>query len=357
MPKALFLVDGGNYKRGVDDGRSRVPLTYDEAQMIFHDPEVPGPGSPSSIATEFNMQKWSEYLCNLEVDDELFIGLLPDAALYRSMWMMSFDSLSNFTVTVDLVSVKDVYTAHLAGDATGVASWITGAETIDYDFADGLGDATIDAIQKADLYGGLASQYRNEAALVATPFATQLAGLGEALYIRLTITERPAAGFGFEGCCTNCGDVNMPTFQVGAVYDVLCADKQRVRHFCNCPEKCPAVECPPVVPTVVIDAVLTDNTSDGTVALAVQFSHGVEGFDETDVATLITGAVVGGTITFDSLVVTDAATYIVNYDVGYGDDAGGNISFDIAADSVTAVLGGLGNTASNTDNVTIPGGA
>ena len=27
MPNAFFLYDGGNYKRGIDSGRERVPLT------------------------------------------------------------------------------------------------------------------------------------------------------------------------------------------------------------------------------------------------------------------------------------------------------------------------------------------
>lgn len=240
MPRSIFLFDGGNYKRGIDSGRVRVPLTPEEAEMVFADPELPG-HIDNSIGAEINLQKYAAEVCTLDVGDELFIGLAPDAAWYRGLWMMAFNSVPGFTVNLDLVSVADVYAAWLAnnGDATGVASFVAGGDELAYDFANGLGDATKDAQSKVDLYGGLISDYRNNAALVSSVFAATLpANLGQALYFRLTVTAVPDSDPLGGGCCSSCGDdVAYPLLQVGAVYDQLCADKQRVRTYCNCPEQ------------------------------------------------------------------------------------------------------------------------
>ncbi len=231
-----YLFDGGYYKRGIDNGRDRVPLTPSEAAMVFYDPEVPG-DTDNSIGTEFNMAKWASHLCNLAVGDELLIGLAPDAAWYRGLWMASYDAVPGLEVTLDLVSVNDIYDAWLAdGDPSGVTGFYTAASgSIDYDFADGLGQATKDACYLAELHGGTESDYRNEDALVMSPFAsTRPATLGQSLYFRLTVTA--VAGENTEtGCCSDCGNVNQPTFVVGALYDRTCFDKQRVRKFCNCP--------------------------------------------------------------------------------------------------------------------------
>ena len=237
MSKSIFLFDGGNYKRGVDSGRSRVPLTDQEAELIFADPEIPG-DTDNSIATELNMKKYASELCQLEVGDELFVGLVPDAAVYRGLWMNSFDALAGLEVDVDLVSVKEVYQQWLDndGDATGVPNTLNSAP-LAYDFADGLGHSTKDANDLTDLYGGSVTDHRNNDALVVSIFDAQTpALLGESQYIRLTVTAVPAGSLPESGCCSDCGETAHPTFQVGALYDRLCVDKQRVRNFCNCPE-------------------------------------------------------------------------------------------------------------------------
>jgi len=232
MPNAIFLFDGGEYKRGTDDGRSRVPLTTTEAQMIFYDPELPG-DTDNSIGAELNMQKYSSEFCDLAVGDEIFVGVVPDAAVYRGLWMMSFDAIAGLQMDLDLVSVSDVYNAHLLGDATGVAAW--DAAALSYDFADGVGQATKDTYQQLELHGGVYADYRNNDAVVGVNLAApKIALLGEALYLRLTVTENDST-VGDSSCCSTCLKDTNPTFQVGAVYDRMCVDKQRVRNFCNCP--------------------------------------------------------------------------------------------------------------------------
>lgn len=365
MPKSIFLFDGGNYKRGVDSGRLRTPLTPQEAEMVFYDPELPG-DSDNTIGTELNMVKYASDLCELAVGDEIFVGVVPDAAWYRGLWMMSFDSLPGFEVNLDLVSVADVYQAWLDndGDATGVAAFNTPAGQLQYDFANGLGDATKDACDQVALYGGQESDYRNNAALVSSPFASTLAaGLGQALYFRLTITAVPGEFEPGADCCNTCGDGDrLPTFQVGAVYDRLCADKQRTRVYCNCPDQlCGGCDQPfvlsddpgtPPVPTVA--AVLTDNGSDGTIAVTVTFDQDVTGFDETDMLISVLGVGTGIEANFIDIVVNSASSYTINYNANYGDGGGADITFSVPAASATGLVGGLDNVVSNDSVVTIP---
>jgi len=246
MPKSLFLFDGGNYKRRIDSGRVRVPLTPQEAEIVFYDPEIPA-DSDNSIGTELNMVKYASQFCNLEVGDELFIGLVPDAVLLRGIWMMSFDSLVGFQADYDLVSVVDVYNQWLAnnGDATGVPGFYLDASgTISYDFAEGLGQSTKDANDIVELYGGVPGDYRNNSALVISPYTDPVPLLlSQSLYMRLTVTGLPADGINEEGCCNSCDNPQLPTFQLGAIYDRLCVDKQRVRKYCNCPQRLCDEEC------------------------------------------------------------------------------------------------------------------
>lgn len=363
MPKSIFLYDGGMYKRGVDSGRSRVPLTPEEAQLVFYDPEVPA-DTDNSIGTELNMQKYASELCNLEVGDELFIGVVPDAALYRGVWMMSFDAVPGLTADYDLVSVADVFAqwAGNNGDATGVPGFYADASgTINYDFADGLGNSTKDAQDLAALYQDSPSVYRNEAALQISPYvAPQPALLGQALYMRLTITAVPADQTE-TGCCSSCDQPNSPTLQVGAIYDRLCVDKQRVRKFCNCPERlcdegCSQSASTPPAPTAPVPTVTAqiDSGNGDTIEVEVTFDQDVAGFDETDVAVAFAGAGVGVTALFDNIVVNSASSYSLVYNLNTGDDGGGDFTFNVPAASATGVVGGLDNVLSNDAVVNIP---
>lgn len=239
MPKAIFLFDGGFYKRGVDSGKVRVPLTPQEAEIVQYDPEMQV-HTDNSIGAEINFAKYASELCNLAVGDEIFVGLVPPASVARGLWVMSHDSVPGFTVEVDLVSVKDVYNEYTNnGYATSVATSLTGGDkALAYDFANGLGDSTKDAADRAALYGKLPSDYRNLDALDISMFANQIPlGLADTQYIRLTVTDASGLGSSGQSCCTTCGGDAYPTFQVGVIYDRLCADVQRVRKYCSCPEQ------------------------------------------------------------------------------------------------------------------------
>ncbi len=233
----FFLFHGGNYKRGLDDGRLRVPLTKPELDMVFYDPEVPN-DTDNSIGTEIDLGQYADLLSGLTVGDELFIGLAPNAALYRGLWMMSFDAISGFQVRLDLVNGEDVLVAFNNGDASGVNPVNT--TPLAYDFSQGLGDATCDALDKQALGWGGYKEFRNDAALAYQPIAPDLfAGLGDTMYFRITIVALGNFGSGGgDTCCSDCGKPQYPVFQVGAIYDRFCADKQRVRNFCNCGNLC-----------------------------------------------------------------------------------------------------------------------
>lgn len=231
MSKQIFLFDGGLYKANEDNGRVRVPLTPEEAQLVFYDPEIPG-DTDNSIGSTLDMGVYASQFAGLEVGDEIFVGLVPDAVVLRGIWMNAFDAIEGFKVKADLVSVPDVY--ENLGEAQPT---FEGTASLEYDFKDGLGHATIDAIGEAKFWGGEASDYRNLEALKAKFFDQTLAPLGQSTYLRITVVELGEFGENApDGCCAGCGQKRYPTFQIGAIYDRICVDKQRVRNFCNCNE-------------------------------------------------------------------------------------------------------------------------
>ena len=245
MPKLIPLFNGGMYKRGIEDGRNRKVLTALEAELIFHDPEVPGMVAPTSIGTELNMSKYFDSFCDLEVGDEILVGLIPDASIVRALWMMSHHKVDGFTGTFDLVSVPAIAAAveaaggNLADPSVlGIGRVGTTTNQVVYDATNGLIGATKDAVQQLEIYGGVYTDYRNNAALAVTNFATAIPlPLAEPVYMRYTISAIGNLGVAEDGgCCSTCAGQNYPTFQFGAVYDVLCVDKQRVENYCNCPE-------------------------------------------------------------------------------------------------------------------------
>lgn len=231
---AIFLFHGGNYKRGVDDERLRIPLTKPEIDEVFYDPEVPS-DTDNSIATELNMNRYADMFCKLAVDDEIFVGLVPDAAVYRGLWLLAFTCAEGFTVDIDLIKCQDVIDAIEAGnDGTGLTP--VNPAPLQFDFTNCVGDATCDAVTKAALpYGKDYEDYRNDEGMKALLFDPMFAKLGGAMYIRLKVTALgdvnadPA-----QNCCNSCKSPRYPKFQVGAIYDRLCADKQRHQRYCNC---------------------------------------------------------------------------------------------------------------------------
>lgn len=233
---AYFLFDGGNYKVRQDDGRKRVPLNKQEAFAVYYDHELPG-DTDNSIGANLASGKYPEIFSNLAVDDELFIGLGPDLANYRGLWMQSFDPVDGFTVELDLVRVLDVCAdIEGGGDGTGVDP-VDGAVTLSYDFSNGMGDAIKDACDKAALWGGTWEDYFNKDNYVAESFDDDFQALrGDSVYLRMKVTalgDLETIGED-DDCCSSCGGGKYPNFQVGAFYDRSCADKMPVQKFCNC---------------------------------------------------------------------------------------------------------------------------
>ena len=233
-----LLFHGGNYKRGIDDWRIRVPLNEKEIDEVFYDPDVPN-DTDNSIASEFNMAEFEELFCNLVVGDELYLVLLPDACIYRGLWAMAFNPVKGFTARFDCVRARDLYNAWVGGQSMKGLPAVAGTASLDYDFSDGLGfdSWTAETNAKTPWDVGDYNYYRNNAALKWAGFDTQFfAALGEAMYIRMTITAVGEAGTSDPGVCCTCGKPKFPVFQIGAIYDRMCADKQRHVKYCNCHE-------------------------------------------------------------------------------------------------------------------------
>lgn len=234
MPKAIFLYNGGNYKIDIDDGRVRVPQNYQEAESIFIDNQLSDQDMGNSHGAELNMSHFANLFCDLAADDEIFFGILPDAAFYRAIWVHMYNKVDGFVADFDLVSIKDVYEAHLKGDATGVPAF-AGTEVQEADFTDGVCNATKDAVLLAKQWDKDADQwekYRNNDGQVATAFDPVFAGLGQSLYLRMTVKELGNLGDSAEATCSKCRRDSYPFFKAGAILDVTCGDKQRVTSAC-----------------------------------------------------------------------------------------------------------------------------
>lgn len=237
MPKVIFFYHGGTYKRHIDDFRLRVPQNPLEADELFYDPHVPYHGD-NSIATTLNMGEEADILCDLEAGDELYVAVLPDAALYWGMWAMSFTPVNGFKVDFDLVRMRDVWNAWVnKQDLVGLPR-VPGTKVLPYDFTDGLmhNSYVAHTISKLPYETGNYDDYRNNAALDFVLFdPPHFAFLGEAMYIRMKIKELGDFSVQMEGgCCNYCMKPKYPTFQVGMVYAHICADKQRWQKYCNC---------------------------------------------------------------------------------------------------------------------------
>lgn len=238
MPKVIYLYHGGNYKKGIDDFRLRVPLRPAELDEVFYDPHVPYHGD-NSIATTLDMGEYADILCNLQVGDEVYVAILPDAALYWGMWAMSFTPVNGFKVEFDLVRGRDVWNAWVNEQELSGLPRVPGTMALPYDFTNGLGHNSWNAITVSKLpwNSGNYDDFRNNAALEWVAYNPALfAFLGEAMYIRMTVKELGDFSLQMQdgGCCNYCLKRRYPTFQVGMVYAHICADKQRWLKYCNC---------------------------------------------------------------------------------------------------------------------------
>ena len=232
----IFLFDGGFYKRGEDDGRLRVPLKPGlESQTIQYDPELQI-DAPNAFGGTLPMAKYADIFGGLAVGDSIYIHLIPDAINVRGWWFLPQESLNGMTADFDLVSIEEV---SMAIDGGALGSTVAGyMPTQAVDFSNGLGDASYDAHLQSGMNGDTFLDYRNPAAMQGGNYATpKMLMIGEAAYIRLTITALPVAAEE-DGCgssCNSCGsEVNWPTIQYGILGDRLCIAKNLVKNYCSC---------------------------------------------------------------------------------------------------------------------------
>lgn len=217
MAKDIFIFDGGPYKEGLDDGAIRVPLTCTELHKIMRDDQLPTSGSlDNSVHHRLVLNNLIGEIGPLSVGDRLYVMVLPDALGYRGILAMPETCLDGFEVTLQLVNACEVY--QLLNDPNGdPADATTYGSALEVDYGVGLGDAMCDAEQKAQFAGGVWSDYRNPMALQGGYFQTPfIAGIGKALYMRMTIDEIPDLG----GDCPGCqDDLKIPHMQIAAIVD------------------------------------------------------------------------------------------------------------------------------------------
>lgn len=243
MSKIHFLVNGGNYKLGIDDGRIRVPLNDQEAERVFTDPELLSE-TGTTTGAELNMKHHSDLFCDLQAGDEIIFGLFADSAIYRGIWVHAFNKVKGFVADFDLVSVKDVYEASLSGSPIGVPMYV-GTQHATMDFTNGVGNATCDAVQMAGVFGSDHSKFRNKHGQVVKMFEPVHASLGDSLYMRMTIVEVGSLGQSGTSSCASCGKAAYPLFKAGVVFDAIAVDKQRVTEtVCQIGVNCKTQCCP-----------------------------------------------------------------------------------------------------------------
>lgn len=240
MPKSIFLFNGGQYDQTRDEGRIRHrPLTNIESEMVFVDPALLSE-TGTGFGTDFSMQKYFNHFCNVEVGDEIFIGLIPDQTLIAALWAKSYNAFAGFTVDFDLVSAKAVYAAYLAAGENpagvlGVATY-PGVTALAYDFTDGEINNTTNAVLLGEGNNEPYTNYRNLNSHKTSVFNPLVAFDGsDALYIRMTVTALGAfSGLDVNACCNSCDDVLLPEFKAGVIMHTTCAGKQVLRDPCNC---------------------------------------------------------------------------------------------------------------------------
>ena len=231
--KNHFLFHGGNYKSNIDDGEIRQPLSPIELLSIHRDPDVPHEKLDNAITGHLHMAKY-DYLKDLAVDDCIFLAVLPDVTGYRGMWALIQDGYPEMEGELQLVNATEIHELHCAGDDLNRAT--TYGTALEVCLAEGLGVDPCGLQDTIDFEGGTLEDHHNPNAFCGGYFAApMLAGVGQALYLRLKITKMP------EEAPTDCGqcgaDIGLPYFQWGVIIDDLGAIKTMVPDFCRCQTK------------------------------------------------------------------------------------------------------------------------
>lgn len=230
-----YIFDGGNYKRGIDDGHIRKPLNPQELSAIHRDPDVPHSQLDNAITGHLHL---SQYDFDLVVDDNIYIAIVPDAMVYRGMWFLPQDSYPGMKFDAALIDGNSVHELYCASKDTADAKVCSPVLEVCLD--DGLGDATCDAVSKAELWGKDWLDYRNpdafQGGLFEEPF---LAGLHKAMYLRLTVTALPKPeDIPNDDQCGSCDTpIGLPYIQWGLIVDDIGVLKQQIADFCNCEKK------------------------------------------------------------------------------------------------------------------------
>ena len=237
MANDFFFFHGGPIKTGnpihsKDDGIRRKPLTVEECHEVHRDPEVPQSYAPNAYTRWFYFGRYfnapgetNSRKEDLAVGDRIYAAIYPDAIHYVGIYALGMTVLSGFTVKLALVAADDVATALAADPAADLSTLSIRGNEITYDFANSLGDASIDAAQKAKLNDGTTfDDYRNDAALKSGIFTTGglIAPIGSPMYMRIEVTGLPAA--------PAAGDptAEMPFMQFGVIGNDLGLNKQNI---------------------------------------------------------------------------------------------------------------------------------
>lgn len=231
MAKNIFMFAGGPIRDGggnvlaaEDDGVWRKPLTEVECHQINRDPEIPHSFAPNAYTRWFNFNTYFrsagcpvDKRLQLDVGDAVYTAVYPDLISYTHMYCLPMDQLVDFTFRMELVSADDVAMALAADPNDPLTGVPVRADTLDVDCADGLGDAIIDAVDKAELVAGSAyTDYRNPAALNSVTFAQPgyTAPIASPPYLRMVITNMPDPATCVTNGCDGKG-IMLPTVQYG----------------------------------------------------------------------------------------------------------------------------------------------
>jgi len=225
-----FLFDGGTYKRGVDDGRYRIPLNLEEIHEVFRDPEVPGT-TDNAITGRIHLSGFDEF-AQAGVGDHFYLQILPDVTGYRGITCLVQDAYPGYNFTLDLVRAADVYNSIQANQPTDNLAII--GDPLSVAMADGVGNSPRDATYLAKLHGDTFQDHRNSNGFFGGYFQSPvIMGIGSALYIRMTITAVPSVAVP-----TTCGSCSEPyglgEIQYSVLIDDLGIDKTRIKNYCTC---------------------------------------------------------------------------------------------------------------------------
>jgi len=220
------LFHGGNYKRGIDDGRTRKFLTQPELDMVLLDCALPE-------SWMLHMSRHDE-LNRMQVGDFYYIGVLPDGIMVEMLWLVPQDGYNGLEVELQLVDANEVHDLHCAKADVSQATKF--GDKLEADLSVGLCEASCDAIDLACMHDDDYSDHRHPEAYQYVQFDPSIVvPLGKAVYIRMEIKAFTPADN--NQCVTCSGKIGLPKLQYGAVVHDMEINKQIVSTYCTCKTK------------------------------------------------------------------------------------------------------------------------